>query len=93
MGERSEHVPRVVYETLKEWKLLNSLQQIKIVANAYGRSNYIMIWKGAWSSSREDLTNQPISRQTYGRGQWRQNCVRSPRAGSTFRIRSWSYKE
>ena len=52
-----------------------------------------MIWKGAWSSSWEDLTNQPISRQTYGRGQWRQNCVRSPRAGSTFRIRSWSYKE
>ena len=38
MGERSEHVPRVVYETLKQWKLLNSLQQIKIVANAYGRS-------------------------------------------------------
>ena len=36
-GERSEHVPRVVYETLKYWKLLNSLLQIRIVANAYGR--------------------------------------------------------
>ena len=35
-GERSEHVPRVVYETLKYWKLLNSLLQIRIVANAYG---------------------------------------------------------
>ena len=34
---RSEHVPRVVYETLKSWKLLNSLLRIKIVANAYGR--------------------------------------------------------
>ena len=34
---RSEHVPRVVYERLKSWKLLNILLQIKIVANAYGR--------------------------------------------------------
>ena len=24
-GQRSEHAPRVVYETLKIWKLLNSL--------------------------------------------------------------------
>ena len=25
--------------------------------------------------------------------QWRQNCVHSPRVGSTFGIRSWSYKQ
>ena len=35
----TEHVPRVVYETLKQLKLLNSLLQIKMVAN----DNYIMI--------------------------------------------------
>ena len=35
--ERSEHVPRVIYETLKQWKLLNSVVQIKMVANSYGR--------------------------------------------------------
>ena len=31
MGERSQHVLRVVYETLKQWKLLNSLLQFKII--------------------------------------------------------------
>ena len=72
-------------ETVKQFFL-----QIKMVENAY----YIMI-----RIRREifgkvhghgDLTNQPMSRQTYWRGLWRQNCVRSPRAGPTFAIRSWS---
>ena len=35
--ERSEHVTHAVHETLKQWNCNNSLLQIKIVVNAYGR--------------------------------------------------------
>ena len=42
-GQRSEHAPRVVYETLKIWKLLNSL--------LYTNQN-------SWKCLREALTIQ-----------------------------------
>ena len=46
-GGRSEHVPRVVYETLKQWKLLNSLfYKLKWLQMLTGGPNYIMIRRG-----------------------------------------------
>ena len=36
-AERSEHVTHVVYETLKQWKLLKQSSTNQTVLNAYGR--------------------------------------------------------
>ena len=46
-----------------------------------------------WGWGRSEQTKQPISRQTYWHGQWRQNCVRLPRAGSTFGPVMYGYKQ
>ena len=57
--------------------------------------NYIMIRRAIFEKVDGHgikeiwLISQFPAKHTGVRGQWRQNCVRSPRAGPTFGIRSW----
>ena len=67
-------------------------KQLQMLA---GGPNYIMIRRAIFEKVDGHgikeiwLISQFPAKHTGVRGQWRQNCVRSPRAGSTFGIRSW----